>query len=46
MTRTNESGEFGLGPFKKAEYTVHLEKEDYTFTRYELEGISLHEFKA
>lgn len=46
MTRTNESGEFGIGPFEKADYTVHLEKEDYTFTRLASESASQHEFKA
>ena len=46
MTRTNESGEFGIGPFEKADYTVHLEKEDYTFTRLASESASMHEFKA
>ena len=39
-TRTNERGEFGIGPFKKADYTIHLEKEDYTFTKIASESAS------
>ena len=32
-TMTGSDGKFSIGPFEKADYTISMAKEDYTFTR-------------